>query len=57
MTLTEELYNALKLCPCRCGRVKDFSKDEWVQYKCARCVAIDRYDMEFSPARSPEYAQ
>jgi hypothetical protein len=56
MTLTEELYHALKLSPCRCGWVKN-DKKERVEVKCSRCLAMDRYDMEFSPMRSPEYVQ
>ena len=57
MTLTEELYNALKLCPCRCGRAKDFSSDQWVEVKCGRCKAMQRFDEEFSARRHPELVQ
>lgn len=58
MTLTEQLYRALKLAPCGCTMrwVKDGAEREVVK-QCPMCAAIDRYDMEFSPERSPEFVQ
>ena len=56
MKLTEELYRALKLSPDRCGWVKN-ENGQRIETQCSRCKAIDRYEMEFSPARSPEYVQ
>ena len=56
MTITEELARALRLTPCRCGWVKD-EKGQRVETKCSRCLALDRFDIEFSEARSGEYVQ
>lgn len=58
MTLTEELYHALKMTPCACTMrwCKDGADREVIK-QCARCKAMDRFDMEFSPARSPEFIQ
>lgn len=58
MTLTEELHHALVNCPCSCTMkwIKDGAEREVVKM-CARCKALDRYNMEFSPMRSPEFIQ
>lgn len=58
VTLTEELYHALKLCPCSCTMrwCKDGAEMEVVK-QCPKCKAIDRYEMEFSPMRSPDFIQ
>lgn len=56
MTITEQLANALRLTPCRCGWVKNDQKER-IEVKCSRCIALDRYDIEFSAARSAEYVQ
>jgi len=58
MTLTEELYYALKQKPCSCTMrwCKDGAEREVVK-QCAGCKAIQRFDEEFSSARSPEYIQ
>lgn len=61
MTITEQLYNALKGCPCRC-QMKGAEK--WhlrakmeVEMQCSRCVAIERYEAEYMPERSEEIVQ
>jgi hypothetical protein len=58
MTLTEDLYHALKLTPCACTMrwVKDGAEREVVK-QCSRCKAIQRFDEEFSPLRHPDLIQ
>ena len=58
VTLTEQLYRALKLAPCACTMrwCKDGAEREVVK-QCPKCAAIQRFDEEFSAERSPDYVQ
>ena len=50
MTLTEQLYRALLMMPCRCQKRWVDQKPELVTVvTCARCAAIARYELEYMP--------
>ena len=48
MTLTEQLYRALILMPCRCQqRWMDKKPEPVIVLKCGRCLACERFETEF----------